>query len=370
MVEFHEIFVESGEVTKISILLLLFMGFTVGIVGGFIGVGGGFMVTPALVVMGFPANLAVGTDTTHIAGKSIIATIRHSQLGNVDLKLGLIMAVGTMVGAEGGVRFINWLKDRGIDEQVVLSASLCLMATIGFITFRETMAARRRMEELKAAGKAIPRDEQTSGIAQKLQSVPLWPMLYLPTSRVTVSFWTISIVGAATGFLSGFFGVGGGFIRVPAMIYLLGMPSLIAVGTDLLSIIISSGYATIRHGMSGNVVVFAAFIMLFGAAIGAQIGALGTQYVRGPAVRLILVVAVTIGAAGAAVKLADVLTDKSLALLDILSKAIMFGGMGVLVCLIAGLVTMALVFRRFGSAPEWAETLVVVAGPPEKGIGH
>jgi uncharacterized membrane protein YfcA len=344
---------------EIPILLLLFMGFTVGIVGGFIGVGGGFMVTPALVVLGFPANFAVGTDTAHIAGKSIIATLRHSQLGNVDLKLGLIMAIGTMAGAEGGVRFIDWLKARGLAEQVVLAASLILMTSIGALTYRETMAARRRMAEQKASGKAIPRDETTSGLAKKLQSIKIWPMIWLPTSRVSVSFWTVSAIGGFTGFLSGFFGVGGGFIRVPAMIYLLGMPSLIAVGTDLLSIIVSSGYATIRHGMSNNVVIGAAFIMIFGAAIGAQVGALGTAYVRGPAIRLLLVVAVTFGALAAAVKLADVLTNESIMLLDIGSKIIMFGGMAVLVSLIMGLVGLAVFSRNRGTAPAWAETLVV-----------
>jgi uncharacterized membrane protein YfcA len=355
MVTFHEI---PGS--EISILLLVFMGFTVGIVGGFLGVGGGFMVTPALVVLGFPANFAVGTDTTHIFGKSIIATLRHSQLGNIDFKLGLIMAVGTVVGAEGGVRFINWLKDNGIDEEAVLTASLALMASIGLVTFRETMAARRRMAEMKAAGKAIPRDQQVSGIATRLQSINLWPMIYLPTSRVTVSFWTVTIIGATTGFLSGFFGVGGGFIRVPAMIYLLGMPSLVAVGTDLFSIIISSGYTAVRHGMSHNVVIFASFIMIFGAAIGAQVGSLGTAYVRGPAVRLLLVVALTFGAMAAALKLTDVLTGESSELLDVLSPTVMFGGMGVLVSLIIGLVGMGIAFQRTGvSAPAWAETLVV-----------
>lgn len=346
--------------TEIPVLLLVFIGFTIGIVGGFIGVGGGFMVTPALIVMGFPANFAVGTDTTHIAGKSIIATLRHSQLGNVDLKLGLIMAIGTIAGAEGGVRFINWLQARGIDEQVVLAASLVLMAAIAVLTYRETMAARRRMEAMRAAGKEIPREEQATGIAVKLQRIPLPPMIYLPTSRVVVSFWTVTVIGALTGFMSGFFGVGGGFIRVPALIYLLGMPSLIAVGTDLFSIIISSGYATVRHGMSHNVVIFAAFIMIFGAAIGAQIGALGTAYVRGPAVRLILAVAVTVGATGAAVKLADVVTDESFAILDVASKIITFGGMGVLVSMILALVGMAIVFQRGRiTVPTWAETLVV-----------
>jgi uncharacterized membrane protein YfcA len=344
---------------EVPIFLLLFMGFTVGIVGGFMGVGGGFLITPALVVLGFPANMAVGTDTTQIAGNSIVVTLRHSRLGNVDLKLGLIMAIGTVVGAEGGVRVIEWLQSHGIDEQVVLVASLILMTSIGALTFRETMASRRRMKELKAAGKPIPRDDVSSGLAKKLQSINMRPMIWLPTSRVVVSFWTVTAIGMATGFLSGFLGVGGGFIRVPAMIYLLGMPSLVAVGTDLFSIIVSAGYATVRHGMEGNVVPLAAFIMIFGAAMGSQIGALGTAYVRGPAVRLLLVVAVAFGAAAATVKLADVMTDESIALLDIAAKVIMFGGMATLVSLIMGLVGVGVVSQRRGVAPAWAEALVV-----------
>ena len=357
MITFNEI---PGE--EISIFLLLFIGFTVGVVGGFIGVGGGFLVTPALVVLGFPSNYAVGTDTTHITGKSIIATIRHSSLGNVDIKLAMLMVVGTMTGAEGGVRLINYLKDQGekTADTAVLSASLCLMSAIAFLTFRETMAARRRMAEMKAAGKAMPRDQQVSGIATRLQSINLWPMIYLPTSRVVVSLWTVLSIGVFAGFLSGFFGVGGGFIRVPAMIYLLGVPSLIAVGTDLLEIIFSSGYATIRHGMSHNVVIFASFIMIFGAAIGAQIGTLATAYVRGPAIRLLLSVAVTFGAIAAALELTNVVTDESIELLGSLSQIIMFGGMGVLVSMIAGLVGIAIVCQRTGKqAPVWAETLIV-----------
>jgi len=339
---------------EIPILLLVFIGFTVGIVGGFIGVGGGFMVTPALVILGFPANFAVGTDTAHIAGKSIIATIRHSQLGNVDLKLAAIMVAGTMTGAEGCVRFIEFLESKGekIASSVVLSASLILMALIAYITFQETMAARRRMQELKASGKAVGRDQQMTGIAAKLQNIRIRPVIYLSTSRVTVSIWTVLAVGLLAGFLSGFFGVGGGFIRVPAMIYLLGVPSLIAVGTDLAEIIVSSGYSALRHGMEQNVVIFASFIMIFGAAIGAQIGALATQYVTGPAVRLILSVAVTVGALGAGVKLMDVLTDKKVDLLDKVSAGIMFGGMGLRVVLIAGPVVMGVMRDRGHAVPS------------------
>jgi uncharacterized membrane protein YfcA len=344
----------------IPIFLLVFIGFTVGIVGGFIGVGGGFMVTPALVVLGFPSNFAVGTDTSHIAGKSIIATIRHSQLGNIDVKLAVMMVVGTMTGAEGGVRFIEFLAGKGekVADTAVLSASLMLMALISYITFQETMAARRRMQELKASGKAVGRDQQVSGVAAKLQKIRIWPMVYLSASRVTVSLWTVLSVGLVAGFLSGFFGVGGGFVRVPAMIYLLGIPSLIAVGTDLFEIIVSSGYSALRHGMEHNVVIFASFIMIFGAAVGAQIGALATQYVTGPAVRLILSVAVTVGALGSGVKLIDVLTDKSIHALKLISGGIMFGGMGLLVTLIGGLVVLGVMRDRGRSVPAWADTLV------------
>jgi len=344
---------------EVPILLLVFIGFTVGIVGGFIGVGGGYMVTPALIVMGFPASFAVGTDTMHIAGKSIIATLRHSQLGNVDLKLGALMAIGSVAGAEGGVRLINWLKDHGIDEQVVLTASLCLMATVAVMTYLETMAAKRQMDELKAAGKTVGRDMQATGFAQKLQFIRVRPLVRLPTSRVTVSVWTVLVIGVFTGFLSGFFGVGGGFLRVPAMIYLLGVPSLIAVGTDLAAIIVSSGYTAIRHAQSGNVVILASFIMIFGAAIGAQIGALATQYVTGPAIRLVLTVSVAFGALGAAAKLADVLTSESLVILDLLSKLVTFGGMAILVTVICGLVLTAVAQRRGREVPSWAESLVV-----------
>ena len=361
MIEFH-----ASPAEEISIPLRVFSGFTVGVVGGFIGVGGGFLVTPALVVLGFPSNYAVGTDTTHIAGKSIVATIRHSALGNVDVRLAFLMLVGTMSGAEGGVRLINYLKEQGekTADTAVLSASLCLMSAIAFLTFRETMAARRRMAEMKAAGKAIPRDQQVSGIATRLQSINMWPMIYLPTSRVMVSLWTVLAIGVFAGFLSGFFGVGGGFIRVPAMIYLLGVPSLIAVGPDLLEIIFSAGYATVRHGMSHNVVIFAAFIMILGASVGAQVGTLATAYVRGPAVRLLLSVAVTFGAMAAALELGNVLTDESVELLGSLSQIVMFGGMGVLISMIGGLVALAIVLQRTGAAaPAWAETLIVTHYP-------
>src|SRR5512136_908021 len=109
------------------IFLLVFVGFTVGIVGGFIGVGGGYMVTPALIVFGFPGYMASGIDVTHIAGKAVIATVRHRQLGNIDWTLGLAMVGGTMLGVELGVRLLNYTKASGLSGVALLTASVCIM---------------------------------------------------------------------------------------------------------------------------------------------------------------------------------------------------------------------------------------------------
>ena len=122
---------------------------------------------------------------------------------------------------------------------------------------------------------------QLSSIPKRLQGIEIPLMIHFPKSRLTISLWAVLAVGFFTGILAGSMGVGGGFVRVPSLVYLIGMPSIIAVGTDLFEIIISGGYSIIRHTMSGNVIIYAAVLMVFGASVGAQIGAIGTRYVRG-----------------------------------------------------------------------------------------
>jgi|TARA_B100002003_G_C14147187_1_gene551654 uncharacterized membrane protein YfcA len=344
---------------EINLLFPLFLGFTVGIVGGFIGVGGGYMVTPALIIFGIPAHLAVGTDIAHISGKSIIATIRHRQLGNVDIRLGLIMVISTMMGVELGVQLINYFKETGLTDIVVLLASLIILLSIGIYTQIETRKSKKILDKMKKNGEALPREVISSSFSKRIQKLEISPMIRLKTSRIRISFWIVFIVGFGTGILAGFFGVGGGFIRVPALVYLVGTPTLIAVGTDLFEIIISAGYGTIRHGMSGNVDIMMALTMLIGATLGAQIGAVATSYVRGPSVRLVLSWSILLALVGATLNLAYILTEKSIILLEIASKIMVITQMFILIGMILGLVVMAILSRKGYKIPRFIDAMIV-----------
>ena len=131
------------------IFLLALVGLTVGIVGGFIGVGGGYMVTPALIVFGFPGYMASGIDMTHICGKGLVSTVRHRQLGNIDWTLALSMIAGTMLGVELGVRLLVYFKHLGISGVVLLVTSVALMFTLFLYTQMETRRAHKKMEEME-----------------------------------------------------------------------------------------------------------------------------------------------------------------------------------------------------------------------------
>ena len=344
---------------EINVCLLAFIGFAVGVVGGFIGVGGGYMVTPALVVLGLPGNLAVGTSITHITGTSVVATLRHRSLGNVDVKLGALLMVGTLGGLELGVRLLNWCKSLGLSSEVVLGVSLVLLTTVGGYTTVEARSAKRRLDEAVAHGSAVPRDLTVSSICKKVQAIRIPPMVDLPACRLRLSACLIVLLGFCTGLLSGFMGVGGAFILTPALIYLFGVPSLVAVGTVLFQIVFSAAYGCIRHGMSGNVLIFAAVIMLLGASVGAQIGSLGTRYVRGPSIRGVLGLSVVVAAVGVLFKLVHALTGQELAWLQRVAEVCTFGGMGLLVMLIFGLLAMALMYRRGMRVPKRFESLLV-----------
>lgn len=312
-------------------LLLVFIGFAVGTVGSFIGVGGGYMVTPALIVLGFPANLAVGTDITHIVGKALVATLRHRRLGNVDFRLGLFMAVGGTAGVEVGVRIVNALKQRGDFDVIVLSCSLVVMIGISALTSWEAKRARALLADCPD-GDACPLP-----FAKRLQALKLPPVIHFPKSGLSMSLWVVIASGVAGGAMAGFFGVGGGFIRVPSLVYLIGQPTILAVGTDLFEIIVSAGYGCARHAASGNVVLPAALVMLLGASVGAQIGAAATAYVNGPAVRRVLSWSVSIAAVGSALRLTYLVTGKTLSAVDFAAKAFTIGEMVLLVAVVVGL---------------------------------
>lgn len=288
---------------QISPVYLVIIGFLIGILGGFFGVGGSFIAGPALRAVGLDWNFAVGTDLAHIVGKSVVAAKRHRALGNVDLRLGLIMALGTMAGAECGAQLIQMLKRAGNVNLVVSVVSIVIYFSISSFMIWESWKTLRlqKMRGRKAAPseKKVEKDESSfSHVTDSIQKFQLAPMIALPTSGVkSISLWVITLVSFIGGLFSGFLGGGAGYIRMPMMVYVLGIPTHLAVGTDLFEIIISASYGTFSHALKGNVDILIALVMNTGAAIGAQIGAISTQYFAGPKIRLAFVPLPLIGAA-------------------------------------------------------------------------
>ena len=341
------------------IFLLALVGLTVGIVGGFIGVGGGYMVTPALIVFGFPGYMASGIDMTHICGKGLVSTVRHRQLGNIDWTLALSMIAGTMLGVELGVRLLVYFKHLGISGVVLLVTSVALMFTLFLYTQMETRRAHKKMEEMEKEGKELGRELQTSNLPKLFQTIPLAPIIRCRTARVIVSMWVIVLVGMVTGVLAGFLGVGGGFIRVPALVYVVGASTHIAVGTDLVEIVVSGAYGALRHSIEGNVDMMAVIFMIVGAMFGAQVGSIATSYVRGPAIRYILSYSLILATLGAALRLIYVLTGQNVHWLSLAAVVLTLGEMIFLCLFISSLVWFA-VRRRGGKwVPDWVGPLVI-----------
>ena len=273
------------------------------ILGGFFGVGGSFIAGPALRLVGVDWNFAVGTDLAHIVGKSAVAVRRHRALGNVDLKLGLVMALGTIAGAEAGAQLIQMLKRAGNVNLVVSVVSIVVYFSISVFMIWESQKTLRSLKGRAqwglVKGAKSKRDHSAFGpVTRAIQRLKIWPMIALPTSGIkAISLWMILLVAFVGGLFSGFLGGGAGYIRMPSMVYVLGIPTHLAVGTDLFEIIISASYGTFTHAVKGNVDILIALVMHTGAAIGAQIGAISTQYFTGPKIRLAFVPLPLIGAA-------------------------------------------------------------------------
>jgi uncharacterized protein len=286
--------------THISPIYLAVVGFLIGILGGFFGVGGSFIAGPALRLMGMDWNYAVGTDLAHIVGKSIVAARQHRTLGNVDFKLGFFMAFGTIGGAEAGAQLIQALKRAGNVNMVVSLVAIVVYFGIAVFMLWESQKTLRS-DKARSTRKPVALKEDRSAfepVTKKIQRLRIWPMVRLPISGIQeISLWTIILVAFVGGFFSGFLGGGAGYIRMPSMVYVLGIPTHLAVGTDLFEIVISASYGTFSHAVKGNVDILIALVMHTGAVIGAQIGVVATQYFAGPKIRLAFVPLPLIGAA-------------------------------------------------------------------------
>jgi hypothetical protein len=268
---------------------LVLIGFSVGVIGGFFGMGGAWMVTPGLNILGFPMAFAIGTDMAHIAGKSMISTMRHSKFGNVDYKLGLVMLVGTMIGIECGAQIVMYLERLGQIGSVVRWVYVGFLALISWMVFYDYYKAVSK----KKAG-VVDGEHGTEGVTwyKTLHKIKIPPMVHFKRAGFVCSAWLPIFVSFLTGVLAGFLGIGGGLLRMPALVYLIGCPTHIAVGTDLFEVMISGLYGAFTYAIKGRIELVAVFVMLTGAAIGAQIGTVATKYAKGYGIRLAFGIAV------------------------------------------------------------------------------
>jgi uncharacterized membrane protein YfcA len=287
----------------LSPLYLVIIGFAIGVMGGFFGVGGSFLAGPALFAAGLPMNFVVGTDMAHMVGKSIVATRKHSLLGNVDMKLGAIMAIATIFGVELGAQLIEILKKRSeVDLVVGITFSVVLIFISSFIGIESWQTLKSKRKGKKKPGVENPQAQKDvsvyDGVPKTIHRFKLAPMISFPKSGIKqVSLWAVWGVAFIGGIFSGFLGGGAGYIRMPALVYVLGIPTHVAVGTDLFEVMISASYGTISHGIKGNVDIMIALVMHTGAAIGAQVGVSLTKYFVGPRLRLAFVPLPILGAA-------------------------------------------------------------------------
>jgi hypothetical protein len=248
--------------------LALFAGFglLIGILFGFFGMGGSFLVTPALLVMGYSAKTAVGSGLAFVFGTSVIAALRHRDMGQVDYKLAGLFVVGMTGGIEVGKRVVLLLEALGAADLVVSAAYVGLLSLVGALMLRDA-----RTDD---GGD----DVGESPIVQRIQQIRIPPMIEIQ-GGTRVSVWLTLAIALVIGVLSGFLGVGGGFLLMPAMMYLLGVPAAVAVGTDVLQITASGAVGSFLYAQSGAVNLSVVVPLLAGSALGARLGAAATSVV-------------------------------------------------------------------------------------------
>ncbi len=289
----------AGEFTVFGTgpeMAALFVGFglVVGILFGFFGMGGSFLVTPALLLFGYRPSVAVGSGMAFVFGTAVIATLKHHDLGQVDYKLGGLMIVGTTVGIEIGRLTVFRLQDIGLAGGVINAVYVLLLGGIGAMVTRDALSddGDGKNEEdgdgPKGGSHSHDHGDADGGdlsnhtppaIAKRIQETVRIPPMVTLRGDVRVSVWVITAVALSTGFLSGLLGVGGGFIRMPAMIYAIGAPVPVAVGTDLFEIVFSGGIGSYLYGQSGGVDLGIVVPLLFGSALGARVGSAATAVV-------------------------------------------------------------------------------------------
>ncbi len=273
---------------SINFFLVIGIGALVGFLSGMFGVGGGFLLTPLMMMIGIPPAVAAASDSNQIVAAASSGAFAHWKLGNVDFKLGLVILFGGIVGGTIGVQLVKVLRAMGNFEFVMKVVYVLMLGLVGGAMFIESLNTIRRSKAQPTAPAAAPAEPKLGKLFAKL---PL-KMHFTRSGLHTSAIFPFSI-GATVGIMAALLGVGGGFIMVPAMIYIIGMPTIVAIGTDLFQIVLTSANVTLQQAWVNKTVdILLAVILLLGSTIGAQFGAAIGKKLKGEQIRILLAVIV------------------------------------------------------------------------------
>jgi uncharacterized membrane protein YfcA len=277
--------------TSANYLLVVGLGLGVGLLSGLFGVGGGFLMTPLLMMIGIPPTIAAATDANQIVAASASGTFAHWRLGNVDYKMGLYLLIGGFVGGAVGVHIIKILRATGGADFLIKITYVVMLGVVGTFMFFESLYALRKQKAAAAKGEEKAAAKPVSQKKRLMASLPL--QTYFEKSGVTHSAIVPLILGVFVGVLAAIMGVGGGFLMVPVMIYMLRMPMHVVVGTSLFQIMFTCTEVTFLQAYSNHTVDFLlAILLLIGSVFGAQIGTTLGKKLHGDQLKILLAIIV------------------------------------------------------------------------------
>ncbi len=275
-----EIYLPIAEM-PIDMFLILGMGITVGFISGMFGIGGGFLLTPLLIFVGIPAAVAVATQGPQIAASSVTGSIAYWRRKTIDFKLAYVLLVGGLVGTGLGVLFFNHMRKIGQLETVIAIAYVLLLGVVGLLV---SMESARAVFASRKGGSSLRRQ---AGRHHWFEGLPL--KMRFQRSGLYISVIPVIILSALIGFAGAVLGIGGGFILVPALIYIFRVPPQVVVGTSLFQILFTMMAATIFHAATNQSVdLFLALLLMVGGVFGAQFGVRAGANLRGEYFRLLL----------------------------------------------------------------------------------
>jgi uncharacterized membrane protein YfcA len=280
---------------SVSVFLLLGLGLGVGFLSGLFGVGGGFLLTPLLIMIGIPPTVAAASDSNQIVAASTSGTLAHGRRGNVDFKMGFYLLIGGVIGGTLGVQLIKLLRETGNADFVIKLTYILMLGIIGTYMFQESLRNLRmpriKMRKISRTKTSEAEEKKPSLLFKLYQSLPF--QTRFEKSGVTISVITPVFLGILVGILAAIMGVGGGFIMVPVMVYMLRMPMHVVVGTSLFQILITCINVTFMQAYYNQTVdIVLALLLLLGSTIGAQLGAKVSDRLNADQMKVILAVMV------------------------------------------------------------------------------